>query len=169
MDKTQPKIRENWIDYARALAILFVIFGHLNRDLNVFFLLTSPIKIPLFFCVSGYLFKPNKYQSWKSFLSTQLKRVVFPYFLLSLMLQCATMLFSIRNGVSLDKVMLSITEVLSGEVLWFLPCLLFTEVYAYVLYKISGGGRFTVDIQFVYHRNSYPFTDPRGNASAMAY
>ena len=45
-----------WIDVLRALAIILVVFGHQVGGEIVFFLFTSPVKMPLFFAISGYVF-----------------------------------------------------------------------------------------------------------------
>ena len=61
------KIRLEWIDVLRALAILLVVYGHrityLKNDVDGFWfyeaysVFLNPIKMPLFFALSGYLFR----------------------------------------------------------------------------------------------------------------
>ena len=51
------KSRKDWIDALRALAIILVVLGHQLRGVAEYFIFTSPIKMPLFFAISGYLFK----------------------------------------------------------------------------------------------------------------
>ena len=46
--------RKLWIDALRALAMLFVIFGHQVGNYIPYYVFTSPIKIPLFFMITGY-------------------------------------------------------------------------------------------------------------------
>lgn len=43
--KKSLKPRENWIDMLRALAVLFVVYGHQvsNANMNWFYVFTSPI------------------------------------------------------------------------------------------------------------------------------
>lgn len=76
------KQRMEWLDCLRAVAMVFVIYGHINNSAWQFFLFTSPIKIPLFFAVSGYLFKNGGQvltKVKKLFIS-----IIIPYFFLSL-------------------------------------------------------------------------------------
>ena len=54
MEKAEQ--RKDWIDVLRAIAVLFVIYGHMGRGMWLYYVSTSPIKIPLFFAISGYLF-----------------------------------------------------------------------------------------------------------------
>ena len=49
-------MRKHWVDALRALAILLVVLGHQLKDMTEYFIFTSPIKMPLFFAISGYLF-----------------------------------------------------------------------------------------------------------------
>ena len=48
--------RKEYIDVLRALAMFFVILGHQVRGDTKYFVFTSPIKIPLFFFITGYVF-----------------------------------------------------------------------------------------------------------------
>ncbi len=52
--------RKLWIDCLRGIAILFVLYGHLVQGWNDYFVFTSPIKIPLFFVITGYVFNHNR-------------------------------------------------------------------------------------------------------------
>ena len=51
------KPRKNWIDGLRGLAMLFVLYGHLAGGWTEYFVFSSAIKIPLFFAITGYVFK----------------------------------------------------------------------------------------------------------------
>lgn len=42
--------RKTWIDALRALAIIMVVLGHQVKGEDAYFLFTSPVKMPLFFC-----------------------------------------------------------------------------------------------------------------------
>ena len=83
------KARKNWLDAARALAMLFVIFGHVGNELfansitadAAYFPVLSvinPVKVPLFFAVSGYLFS-DKNDNAKRFFGKMLTGRLIPY------------------------------------------------------------------------------------------
>ena len=52
--------RIDWLDALKAIALIFVVFGHILLEGSEYFVVTSPVKIPLFFAVSGYLFSIKK-------------------------------------------------------------------------------------------------------------
>ena len=78
------KDRLNWIDWAKVIAISFVVFGHIPQERGGF-----PVNyiiqfhMPLFFFVSGFLTKkefPNK-QTLKKYLHT----LIIPYFIYNIL------------------------------------------------------------------------------------
>lgn len=69
--------RENWIDWAKALGILLVVMGHsvyASKDVTSFIFV---IHMPLFFFVSGYLFKTSR--SWHEISVSNVKTLLVPY------------------------------------------------------------------------------------------
>lgn len=62
--------RLNWIDWAKTIAILFVVFGHIpekNGSFGIYY--TYLFHMPLFFFISGFLTKKEY------FCSTTLKNI----------------------------------------------------------------------------------------------
>lgn len=57
---TSYKGRKIWIDGLRGLAMVFVLYGHLVNDWSTYYVFTSPIKIPLFFANTGYVYKTRE-------------------------------------------------------------------------------------------------------------
>ena len=51
--------RKYWIDYLKAIAIYLVILGHLPDELHIKWGIYL-FHMPLFFIISGYLYKPRK-------------------------------------------------------------------------------------------------------------
>ena len=70
--------RVEWIDLAKAIAIMLMVIGHSNVPLYIDKWIHS-FHMPLFFLVSGFLFVPDKY-SCKSFLRIKTKLLFIPYF-----------------------------------------------------------------------------------------
>ena len=122
------KERKVWIDVLRAFAILFVVYGHRAGTMN-YFLFTSPIKMPLFFALSGYLFNMRQGND-AAFLKNLFWSVVVPWICLGFFPIAAA--FPIKG---VDHTLHSLYEVLSGRKLWFMPCFIVGEVFFYYLLK----------------------------------
>lgn len=74
--------RENWIDWAKALGILLVVMGHSNYTYEDVGKMIFMIHMPLFFFISGYLFKTNK--NYKELSLNSWKSLCIPYLLYNL-------------------------------------------------------------------------------------
>lgn len=70
--------RIKWIDILRAIAIIFVVIGHTLTEGEVQTYFYS-FHIPLFFFISGMLFK-NKEEKFATFLIKKIKQLLVPYF-----------------------------------------------------------------------------------------
>lgn len=125
--------RKDWLDVLRALAMLFVMFGHLYKKYE-FFLFTSPIKIPLFFAVSGYLLY-GKAESTKIFFQRLFRRIILPWLILSFVFGLRYILtqgfqFYVNYAV----------ETLIGKQSWYMVCCIIAQILFYFLQKRLGSG-----------------------------
>jgi len=68
---TQRKV---WIDVAKGLGIISVVFGHILQNHWVFLW-----HMPLFFVLSGYNF--HAHDNWGGYLNKLIKRLLYPYFM----------------------------------------------------------------------------------------
>lgn len=127
----QAKVRKEWIDVLRALAVIFVIYGHqLEKGDHTFiyYVFTSPVKIPLFLAISGYLFREN--DEFKDFCAKIIRGLVVPWLILSL---TPVLLSSIiKGGAGLKS---SVISVLSGASVWYMPCCIISEFVFYALLR----------------------------------
>lgn len=113
------KERKLWLDSLRGVAMILVVYGHLVPKWTDYFVFTSPVKMPLFFAISGYLFNPRGGNQLE-FLKTIFLRLIIPWLVLGM--------FPFSRP--LDRFL----GLLSGEILWFMPCLVISEiVWFYVL------------------------------------
>ena len=72
--------RLNWIDWAKAIAITFVVFGHIPEERGSFFLnYIVTFHMPLFFFISGYLTKKELFN--KSTIKKYTHTLIIPYFI----------------------------------------------------------------------------------------
>ncbi|SUY94743.1 acyltransferase [Klebsiella pneumoniae] len=86
-------MREAWVDYAKGIGIILVVFGHVNRGLysagiqlsGSSYLLTDSIiysfHMPLFFFLSGLVFLRNPWikRGKTSFVISKIDTIVYPY------------------------------------------------------------------------------------------
>ncbi len=77
--KMSNESRIEWVDTAKGIGILFVMFGHCYLDTKYVFWFTS-IHMSLFFFLSGYVFR-NK-GSYFAFLKKKIKSLLVPIVLL---------------------------------------------------------------------------------------
>lgn len=134
--KTQ---RKPWLDALRALAMLFVMVGHASHRVGPYFSWTSAVKIPLFFAISGYLFHADGYTSFGKFVWAKFRRLMIPYFCLavlsSLCLSAGKFLF-LNESIG-DLVRTYARNLLTGETLWFVPCLFWVEILLYGIHQAA--------------------------------
>ena len=117
--------RKGWVDALRALAILLVIYGHCAQDYLKFFVFTSPVKMPLFFAITGYLFGVK---DWRTFVSQLMKKVVIPWLILGLL--PSLFMIPFKGFVNVIDTFLGL---LSGRELWFFPCFIIGQVLFYLI------------------------------------
>lgn len=68
--------RISYLDILKGFGIFFVIFGHITH-INILREYIWNFHMPLFFFVSGLLYKPNS--GFKEFLKKRIKSIYFPY------------------------------------------------------------------------------------------
>lgn len=108
MDKNMNEVKKNSVDnisILKNLALIFVLLGYagciyagkwqysvVNKDSQILKYITEYIysfHMPLFVFISGYIYNYNreclgKYNSTKNFIFNKLKRLIIPYFLVSI-------------------------------------------------------------------------------------
>ena len=131
MTKDNNQYRIECVDALRALAILLVIYGHSVQYFKEFFIFTSPIKIPLFFAITGYVFK-TRGGDQIVFFNNLFKKIVIPYVFLALI---SIIFVSSLNGF--NGLMNSLIGIVSGDSFWFMPCIIVAEVIHFYIHKFG--------------------------------
>ena len=132
--------RELWIDVLRGIGIIIVILGHTSPPFNKFI---YGFHMPLFFILSGYLWKPKE----KRLIVDGLRRYIIPYFTLcgiNLLIEITKGAFS-NDSISLGKYVIGIfysrgtTEWMPNcSPLWFLTAI-FIALFLYeIIHKINN-------------------------------
>ena len=127
------KERKAWIDGLRGLAMLFVIYGHLCTGIRPYSVFSSPIKLPLFFAVTGYVFS-FKDGNAKAFFASLWLHLIRPWLIFSLLYT----IVKIAGGAPAGG---ALYEFVSGNVAWYIPCLVAAEIIFFMIRKIAGSNR----------------------------
>lgn len=124
--------RKPWLDLCRLLALFWVIFAHAFRgSKHWFFSLTSPIKLPLFFILSGYLFSAK--HEPKEFFKRLFFRIAVPWLIWGTLELCiADKVFT--GSVNVPNVLLRLIS--AKAVGWYIPCLLVSETIFYTMSRV---------------------------------
>jgi len=143
--------RQDWIDYAKGMGIIMVVYGHVLRgihnagfQLSDFFFNVSDTLIygfhmPLFFFLSGFLFSKcfNK-RGASPFLSDKVKALLYPYILWTLLQSGIELMFSgyTNNHLNLSDLLKSLYS--PRAQFWFLHALFMMYLGTAIIFAISG-------------------------------
>lgn len=151
------KDRELWVDYTKMFACILVVVGHLLQGLNkaniqwnasLYNYINTFIYIfhmPLFMCLSGYLYKKyTKINSWKEYFKFIKKKLInlgIPYLFFYLAYVFINMLFS--SSVNSQKGIADIMNIFTNPMppFWFLYALFFIFLVVPILEKILKNNR----------------------------
>ena len=114
--------RKLWLDALRGVAMILVVYGHSIKGWTEFYVFTSPVKMPLFFLISAYLFNPRS-GNLPAFFKNIFWKLVLPWVILGM--------FPYTHPV--DRVL----NLLSGKAAWFMPCLIIAETLWFYIHKLS--------------------------------
>ena len=144
-------MRTAWIDNAKAIAILLVVFGHTAGFGPFAKKIVYSFHMPLFFFLSGYLLKPEYlHEPFNSYITKYFKRIIIPFvsfWLISYMVWLPTK--ALRSNAQqygeltlLDPFIGLIygvyTKLYVNQVLWFFTCLFCTLLLFYFISKIKA-------------------------------
>lgn len=144
---TQTAHRISWIDICRGIAIILVLYGHLfNTDHQRY--LIYAFHMPLFFFISGLVFKPTGSKPIWTFTKKYIKQLLIPYYLFALLTYIFALISQTAGDVSLSGIAYQFFGIIYGNgnngmlgynvVLWFLPCLFITKLsFALITRKVS--------------------------------
>jgi acyltransferase len=129
--------RISWVDVARGIGILLVLFGHaIDHEVNRY--LIYAFHMPLFFFLSGIVFKPVHDKSFVSVVGKNVKQIIIPYFIFAILTYAADIILMHPQGESTAEVNKQLYGILYGNgnqgylafnvALWFLPCLFVAKI-----------------------------------------
>ena len=141
------KVRFDYIDIAKGLGILAVVWGHIML-VGWSHKIIYAFHMPFFFFVSGMLFKREKYTSFVDFLKKRSKRLLVPYFIYAVGSYVLWAGLKFVSHEPLAVILKPLPQLVlaqgSGQfmcfnsALWFIPCLLVVEILYF--FKTSRDG-----------------------------
>lgn len=134
------KKRLVWLDTARGIAVLLVVYGHLFPYPHIVPQWIHSFHMPLFFLLSGILFFVKKEDSLepKFFFLKKLKGILFPYFTISF----ANVIFVAIRHRDFVQVLLDTIRFEGNLTLWFLPALFIAEVVCFLWLSVYKKNKF---------------------------
>lgn len=137
--------RNSSIDAAKAIGIFLVCLGHIctakSSDNIVNFLncFCYAFHIPLFFYISGILFK-NELPDFKTFIKKKSKALLAPYFIYGILSVIIYMVinksFSLKTFFNNVLLLFYESGIINFNIaLWFLPCLFISSIAVYFIIK----------------------------------
>lgn len=142
----RKKERYDYMDIAKGLGIMMVVWGHIMHSGWSYNLVYS-FHMPFFFFLSGMLFQRGKYISFMDFIRRRTRRLFVPYFLYSVITWAFwagyNMFLHNNVGSYWNPLFQTVIAKGSGEfmphnsALWFIPCLFAVEIIYYMLSKLK--------------------------------
>lgn len=142
---SQKPMRLIWLDQLKAAAMYIVVLGHtlLKFKKHKLFKFIYSFHIPLFFMISGFSFKPDKYERIMDCVKDKVIKLVYPYVMLNLLV-IPLWFINMKTGMigedSIPKILFGIfysnsaVERAPSNATWFIMTLFLAEVLYYVLY-----------------------------------
>lgn len=143
-------VREVWLDLIKGIGILLVVIGHIAtnevRDLIYLF------HMPLFFLISGYLYKSN---SLKIYFKKKFYQLIIPYFSFLIVL-LLPYIFKLSFEMNTNELIQLIFDSLKGgvwlkgwfSVFWFVTCLFIVQQVYNLMFNYLNGYLIHVVILF---------------------
>lgn len=149
MNTTFLNHRVSWIDICRGVAILLVLYGHLFNTDNQRYLIYA-FHMPLFFFISGLVFKPPSQKSIIEISKKYSKQLLIPYVIFALLTYLFAFVSHTAGDISFTGILYQLFGIVYGNgndgmlgynvVLWFLPCLFITKLTFALLTRITKKG-----------------------------
>lgn len=139
--------RYDYIDYAKGFGILLVVWAHI-LIVGWSHQIIYAFHMPLFFFISGMLFRKDKYTSLRQFVTVRAKRLLMPYFIYSVVTWAVWAVFRFLRHDEVASFWNPLLQTFiaqgSGEfmvhnsALWFIPCLFAVEIIYYLFSRVNS-------------------------------
>lgn len=149
---SEKKVRIHYIDVARAISILLLVWGHTlghSENSKYIYKIIYSFVVPLFFVVSGFLMSTK--ESFGNFAKNKFVRIMIPYFVWAVLFLVPFYMFgsSVASSFDIsqkDGLLTVMKNILYGigkghrlqqnSSLWFLPALYTMSLFYYYLFYL---------------------------------
>lgn len=164
---------QEWISYAKAIAILLVVYRHIligiersGLEINQFLMDVNEtfysFRMPLFFLIAGiFINKSIAKRTNYEFVKTKLDSLIYPYILwcvFQITLQIILKDYTNANRGLIDYAYI-IIQPRAIDHLWFLMALFNTSILYFLLKKVSSNGWVLLAVAITTHFTSIIFKD----------
>lgn len=159
--KNLLKERNEYIDYLKGITIFLVVLGHCWTLSKPSFWFIYRFHMPLFFCISGYLF--NNKKSYKEFLVSKIKSLILPYCIFFVLSYALTKIF-LNTNIELKKTIISFfangkyCRTVNNFAIWYLPLFFIASNLFFSISKIKNKKIYGLII-FIFGIISVPFSN----------
>lgn len=137
--------RINKIDILRAIGIILMILGHVFVFFGKFDRYIHTFHMPLFFIISGFLFKSKTDSSLHKLILQKAKRLLIPYFSFAVINYIAWLFLEKGEHAWYKPLLNLVTYNTSGlpicGALWFLTTLFWTEIFYLIIDRLVKNSR----------------------------
>ena len=137
----KPK-RIEYIDVAKFLAMILVVFAHGTKESN-FVAFAFAFHLPVFFILNGMTLRVEN-QKFGDFLTTKLRRYIIPMFGLGILCVLSDMFVKwlLNSPIPDHFLLIGIANVINQIrlfAIWFLPALFFTDIILFGFHHLAKG------------------------------
>ncbi|WJF90907.1 acyltransferase family protein [Paraburkholderia bonniea] len=170
--------RIDYVDAMKGVGIILVVFGHMlingqdwisDRIFDYIYL----FHMPLFFFISGFLFKPERHPFLLPFAAARFRSIILPYLIFTFFSVALFLPQAHRvTPIMLDIIMAKRQQMPFNEALWFLPALFVVEIAFFSIRKILRIPVAIFLVTLVASYLGYPYTSQPNlpwSADAAAY
>lgn len=146
--KQNEQTRVKWIDTAKGIGIILVMWGHIGLNNGPISPWQSSFNMPLFFFLSGFVFSAKG--KFKDFFIKKFRAIIINYFLLAIPIVIFNVAFSMfQHRFDIEEFVTMIKRILIQDrylVLWFLACLFWLNLFLYILVKLTNNSLITIAV-----------------------
>lgn len=139
------KKRIEWVDILRGISMILIVYWHIIIQCDKLSGLTkymATFHIPIFFMISGFVFKIKEDKKYKSYIWEKFKRLMVPYFVFAFLFLIPFYIF--EKEINICKSIFGIFYgngndglLKQNSPLWFLPCIFISYQFFYWIEKSS--------------------------------